>query len=79
MRRSPFSTIAIADATVLDANLRGKSHEPVATALHRRGTLFVFVSGYSRVQLHEQFINAPLLSKPFKPDPLIRAIKRILP
>jgi hypothetical protein len=49
------------DAVVLDASLRGNSVEPVAAALHRRGTPFVFVSGYDRVQLHEQF-NAALLS-----------------
>jgi len=81
---SPDKALAIldecdCDAAVLDATLHGKSVEPVATALHRRGMPFVFISGYSRIQLHEQFIDAPLLSKPFKPEHLIRTIKRILP
>src|SRR5262245_51211685 len=33
------------DAAVLDANLRGRSVGPVAAALQRRGTPFLFVSG----------------------------------
>src|SRR5215472_13166176 len=37
------------DVAVLDANLRGDSVVPVATALHQRGTPFLFVSGYERI------------------------------
>jgi CheY-like chemotaxis protein len=67
------------DVAVLDVNLRGRSTEPVAAALRRRGTPFVVVSGYGRAQLSGQFGDAPLLSKPFQSDDLIRAIRQILP
>jgi CheY-like chemotaxis protein len=81
---SPDEAIAIVeesgcDAAVLDVNLRGRSVAPVATALHQRGTPFVFISGYGGFPLHEQFRDAPLLSKPFRYQQLIDVIKKILP
>jgi FixJ family two-component response regulator len=63
---------------LLDVNLRGRSTEPVAAALRRRGTPFVLVSGYGRAQLFDEFAGAPLLSKPFQSDDLIRAIRQVL-
>jgi len=65
------------DIGVLDANLHGKSVAPVALALRQSGKPFLFVSGYGRVHLPTQFIDAPLLPKPFEPSELIRAVKRI--
>ena len=67
------------DVVLLDVNLRGRSTEPVAAALRRRGTPFVVVSGYGRAHLSEPFGGAPLLSKPFQSDALIRTIRKILP
>jgi DNA-binding response OmpR family regulator len=66
------------DVAVLDANLRGKTVEPVAVALHRRGRPFLFVSGYGRIYLPEAYPDAPHLSKPFEPGELIAAVWRLL-
>ena len=66
------------DFAVLDANLRGKSVEPVAAALKDRGKPVLFVSGYGRSCLPASFFDAPLVSKPFKAAELIRAVKEIL-
>jgi hypothetical protein len=37
------------------------------------------VSGHGRAQLSQPFADAPLLSKPFHPDNLVRAIRQVLP
>jgi DNA-binding response OmpR family regulator len=66
------------DIAILDANLRGHSVEPVAVALQQRGRPFLFVSGYQRAFLPEEFVDAPLLSKPFEPGQLISAVRRLL-
>jgi DNA-binding response OmpR family regulator len=66
------------DVAVLDANLRGRTVEPVAAALHRRGRPFLFVSGYGRVYLPGGFPDAPHLSKPFGPRELITALRQLL-
>ncbi|MGA7324140.1 MAG: response regulator [Rhodomicrobium sp.] len=66
------------DFAVLDANLRGKSVEPVAVALERRGKPFLFVSGYGRACLPACFNDAPLLSKPFNAAELILSVNRVL-
>ena len=66
------------DFAVLDINLRGRSTEPVAAVLRGRGVPFLFVSGYGNTQLSEQFLDAPLLSKPFREEQLIRAVKAVM-
>lgn len=66
------------DFAVLDINLRGRSTEPVAAVLRGRGIPFLFVSGYGNAQLSQQFLDAPLLSKPFRDEQLIRAIEAVL-
>ena len=66
------------DFAVLDANLRGKSVEPVAIALKNLGKPFLFVSGYGRIHLPARFLDAPLLSKPFNAAELIRSVTAIL-
>ena len=66
------------DIAILDANLRGDSVAPVATALQQRGRPFLFVSGYERIHLPEAYLDAPLLSKPFEPGELIRAVRQLL-
>jgi DNA-binding response OmpR family regulator len=66
------------DVAVLDANLRGRTVEPVALALRQRGRPFLFVSGYGRVYLPEAFPDAPHLSKPFEPGELITAVRQLL-
>ncbi len=68
----------VCDFAILDINLRGKSTEPIAAILRARGVPFLFVSGYGNAQLTSQFLDAPLLSKPFRDEQLIRAIKAVL-
>jgi DNA-binding response OmpR family regulator len=66
------------DFAILDINLRGRSTEPVAAVLRGRGVPFLFVSGYGTAQLSQQFLDAPLLSKPFRDEQLIKAIQAVL-
>lgn len=66
------------DIALLDINLRGESVEPVVAALRRRGTPFLFVSGYGSVNMPERFLDAPLLAKPFEPGDLIRTVAELL-
>lgn len=66
------------DAAVLDANLRGDSAAPLATALRERGRPFLFVSGCERGYLPDAFPDEKLLSKPFEPGELIAAVRELL-
>jgi CheY-like chemotaxis protein len=65
------------DVGVLDANLRGESVAPVAIALKQRNRPFVFVTGYGRAYLPDQFLDAPLLAKPYKSPELVRIVREI--
>ncbi len=66
------------DFAVLDINLRGKTTEPVAAMLRGKGVPFLFVSGYGNADASGRYLDAPLLSKPFRDDQLIRAIQAVL-
>ena len=66
------------DIAILDTNLQGERPEPVATALRRRGTPFIVVSGYGRTNLPEFIRDAPFVPKPFESEALVRAVKRVL-
>ncbi len=66
------------DAVVLDANLAGKSAEPVAQFLIERKVPFVGISGYSHDQRPHSFASAPFLSKPFRPSLLISALSDLV-
>ncbi|AIT82280.1 response regulator [Novosphingobium pentaromativorans] len=63
-----------ADGAVLDGNLRGQSVEAVAAQLRARRIPFAFVSGYGRENLPSGYDEAPLLSKPFRPDLIVSTI-----
>lgn len=63
------------DAAVLDIDLRGRSSAPVAEELARRGTPFVFLTGYeSAALLPEAFHSWTRLSKPVDPEELARTL-----
>ena len=64
------------DAAVLDINLGKETSELVAIELTQLGTPFITVSGYSAAQKPSVFNGAPALSKPVRPDMLIREIRR---
>lgn len=62
------------DCAILDANLGGKSAEPVARALASKRIPFVGVSGYARHQRPPAFLKAPFLTKPFSASDLLREV-----
>ena len=59
------------DGAVLDVNLAGEFSFPVADTLAERGVPFLFVTGYSDLEvLPSRFRKAPMMHKPFAPDEL---------
>jgi DNA-binding response OmpR family regulator len=66
------------DAALLDANLRGRSSEPVARALHQAGTPFLVITGYGRAHLTGPLLDAPHVFKPFSPEALVRAVHALI-
>lgn len=62
------------DAAVLDVNLAGREIFPVAEALARRRTPFVFATGYGRASLPEAWRSSPVLHKPFDVDDVKKAL-----
>lgn len=79
---APTSSLALellargpVDAAVLDIDLRGVSSAPVAEELARRGTPFVFLTGYeSAALLPPTFHSWARLSKPVDPEELVRTL-----
>lgn len=69
----------VCDAAILDANLKGISAAPAASALRARGIPFIMLSGYSREQQQGAFAGALHLQKPCRPERLIQALRGILP
>ena len=66
------------EAAVLDINLGKETAEPIARVLSARATPFVTISGYSREQQPAAFRNAPLVSKPVRPELLVAEIRKCL-
>ena len=69
----------VCDAAILDANLRGVSAAPAASALAARAIPFIVLSGYSLDQQEAAFADAPHLQKPCRPERLIQALRDVLP
>jgi len=69
----------VCDAAILDANLKGVSAGPAASALAARGIPFIILSGYSLDQRQTAFAGAIHLQKPCRPERLIEALRGILP
>ena len=67
------------DAAILDANLAGVSSAPAALALTARATPFLVVSGYSAAQQNAAYASGFYVSKPFKTETLVEALRSILP
>jgi PAS domain S-box-containing protein len=67
-----------ADAALLDANLAGEPVDALALALTRQKVPFAFVSGYGPESLPEAFSHAMLIKKPFQPQELIEAVRRMV-
>ena len=66
------------EAAVIDITLGDDTAEPIARVLSARATPFVTISGYSREQLPATFKNAPLVSKPVRPELLIAEMRKCL-
>ncbi len=66
------------DAGVLDVDLGGAPSFPVAQALTRRETPFLFATGQRRADLIPEFRNCPLLSKPVAERSLLVAVAKLL-
>lgn len=64
------------DAAILDVHLSDDASYPVADELRRRGTPFVFLSGY--LTIREGYADIPFLEKPFTPDTVETALKTLL-
>ena len=66
------------DCAVLDVNLDGQEIFPVADILMKRGTPFVFVTGYGESSLPETYRGRPALQKPFQAERLEQTLAAML-
>lgn len=64
---------------VLDVHLNGKPVFDFADRLAEAGTPFVFATGYGERGIPERHRARPVLQKPFAPDDLRAALKKIEP
>ncbi|MCU0893711.1 MAG: response regulator [Rhodospirillales bacterium] len=62
------------DAALLDINLNGQNSFPVADILGKRGIPFAFVTGYGRKMVPDAFAAAPILTKPYARNELMRVL-----
>ncbi|RFB88824.1 hypothetical protein B5K11_25605 [Rhizobium leguminosarum bv. trifolii] len=65
-----IAAVVSVDLAVLDVNLAGQSSFPVAQILRDRGVPFIFSTGYGREGLPEEFMESPVLAKPFSAEAL---------
>ena len=56
------------DLAILDVNLKGESVWPVAAALRDKGTPFVLASGGHVDPPPAEFLNVPMIEKPYTID-----------
>ena len=66
------------DAAVLDINLAGRSSEPVARLLHKRGVPFCFSTGYESADVPSGLETVPLLRKPYTSERLGEVLRALL-
>lgn len=66
------------DAAMLDINLAGTAVFPAAEVLRRRGIPFVFTSGYGLDGLPPEFLQSPMLQKPYDQALLQQALAKLI-
>jgi CheY-like chemotaxis protein len=66
------------DAALLDINVNGVEVYPLAEALRELGVPFVFASGYGREGLPAEFMDCPVVQKPYSPHSITDAVARSL-
>jgi len=64
------------DVAVLDINLGGETSGPIARKLRASGTPFVVVTGYSVDNLPPWFHDAIIVTKPYRIDDLVSALRK---
>jgi DNA-binding response OmpR family regulator len=65
-------------AAVLDVNLGQESARPVARALDRRGTPFVFYTGEQTDSLRAEWPDCRIVGKPAPPGAIVAALAELL-
>ncbi len=60
-----------ADFAILDANLGGKSAEPIADGLKQRGIPYVILTGYTREQIGAWAQDSVVIGKPITSEMLL--------
>ncbi len=63
-----------ADFAILDANLGGKSAQPIAEDLKRRGIPYVILTGYTREQIGPWAKDSVVIGKPITSQMLLKHI-----
>ncbi|HEX3917438.1 MAG TPA: response regulator [Caulobacteraceae bacterium] len=66
------------DAALLDINVHGERSFAVAEKLVEAATPFIFLSGYSNVELPEAFSRRPLMQKPVDVTRLCLCLQSLL-
>ena len=66
------------DIALLDVNLAGERVYPVAEALIERDVPFVFMTGYGREGLAEEYADRPAIAKPFKTAAVLDLLHAVL-
>jgi DNA-binding response OmpR family regulator len=66
------------DLALLDVNIGDRKIDPVAEALTRRGTPFIFTTGCGRAGLPEAFLNRPIVEKPFYIEEILQTLRGAL-
>ena len=66
------------DVVVLDVSLGHADSFPIARDLARRDIPFLFLTGYTKLDLPEEFRDRPLLSKPIILPSLVDGIKSLV-
>jgi CheY-like chemotaxis protein len=67
------------DAAIIDINLSGERSYPVADALARRAIPFAFSTGYGELGERADFVDRPVLRKPYVRRDLIAVVQSLVP
>lgn len=66
------------EVALLDINLGLTTSLAVASTCKDRGIFVIFTTGYTARDIPSQCGDAPILAKPFTPDELKQALKRVI-
>jgi CheY-like chemotaxis protein len=69
---------AVFDAALLDVNLSGKTVDPIANTLARRGIPFAFTTGIDQSGIPQAYRDRVTLQKPYVIEQLKEALARMM-